>query len=82
MIDEKKTPIILVVDDEESIRYSFETFLVDDGYKVASAANLRDGLELLETLRPSIIFSDIILGNDDTVGAMHDVHRVRLHHLA
>ena len=39
-------PVIVVVDDEESIRYSFETFLVDDGYEVACAADWRQDLSL------------------------------------
>ena len=40
-------PHILVVDDEESIRYTFETFLSDEGYTVSSAADCDEGLALL-----------------------------------
>ena len=32
-------PHILVVDDEESIRYTFEAFLSEEGYSVSSAAD-------------------------------------------
>lgn len=65
MQGENNKPVIVVVDDEESIRYSFETFLQDDGYEVASAANLEMGYDLIKSLNPDIIFTDLVLGNDD-----------------
>lgn len=55
---------VAVIDDEESIRYSFETFLVNDGYEVSCAADLEAGLRLITDMDPDIIFSDIILGDE------------------
>lgn len=76
-INDKK-PVIAVVDDEESIRYSFETFLVDDGYQVECAADLKSGVELIASIRPDLIFSDIILGNDDGLEILKEVEGLGL----
>ncbi len=63
--NEQKKPVVVVVDDEESIRYSFEIFLEDEGYDVASAANLEEGMKLIKSRDPDIIFTDILLGRDN-----------------
>ena len=78
MSELEKKPVIVVVDDEESIRYSFETFLVDGGYEVACAADLKTGFELIHSLNPDIIFSDIILGKDDGLEIVKKVHDLKL----
>lgn len=76
--EKTKKPVVVVVDDEESIRYSFETFLVDEGYEVASAADLETGLELISTLSPDIIFSDILLGREDGLEIVRKVSDLEL----
>lgn len=75
---EKNKSVIVVVDDEESIRYSFETFLVDDGYEVACAADLKSGVDLIDALSPDIIFTDIILGNDNGLEIVKKVAELQL----
>ena len=55
------TPHILVVDDEESIRYTFEAFLSEEGYTVSSAADCEEGIALLREKDIDLIFADIIL---------------------
>jgi len=52
---------ILVVDDEESIRFTFETFLAEEGYRVSSAADCEKGVALLREKDFDLIFADIIL---------------------
>jgi PAS domain S-box-containing protein len=53
---------ILVVDDEESIRYTFEFFLSDKGYKVTSTDSCEAALALIEENDFSLIYADILLG--------------------
>ncbi len=65
---------IVVIDDEESIRYSFETFLVNDGYDVACAVDFETGLELILSMRPDIIFSDIILGDENGLKILEKIN--------
>src|SRR5210317_551835 len=52
---------VMVVDDEESIRYTFETFLTEKGYTVSSAADFDEGVALLREKDIDLVFADIIL---------------------
>lgn len=52
---------ILVVDDEESIRYTFDIFLSEEGHKVSCAADCEEGVTLLQNKDVDLIFADIIL---------------------
>ena len=54
-------PHILIVDDEESIRYTFETFLSEEGYTVVCAADCEEGIVLLREKDVDLVFADIIL---------------------
>ena len=42
------TSHILVIDDEESLRFTLETFLQDEGYMVSTAASFPEAEELLK----------------------------------
>ena len=55
---------ILVVDDEESIRFTFNAFLSDAGYKVDTAENLGEALAKVAAASYDAIFLDILLGRD------------------
>ena len=54
-------PHILVVDDEESIRYTFKHFLSDEGYTVSGAADCDEAIALLREKDVDLVFADIIL---------------------
>ena len=53
---------ILVVDDEESIQFTFERFLTDDGHEVVGARDYEEALLRISAADPDVVFSDIILG--------------------
>ncbi len=56
---------ILVVDDEESIRYTFEAFLTRAGYgRISTAATLEEALTIINEERFDLIITDIVLGDD------------------
>lgn len=57
---------ILVVDDEEGLRFTFKTFLADDGYEVLTAASYSSAMEIISEREPDLIFADILL--DDHTG--------------
>jgi two-component system response regulator HydG len=61
MKDTAMPPHILVVDDEESIRYTFKLFLSEVGYAVACAADCDEGIALLRGADFDLVFADIIL---------------------
>ena len=54
-------PHVLVVDDEESIRYTFRHFLTEQGYTVSCAADYGEGIALLRENGCDLVFADIIL---------------------
>jgi two-component system response regulator HydG len=64
---------ILVVDDEESIRFTFESFLSDAGYEVAVAADFSSALQRLDESDFDLIFVDIILGGRTGIDVMRVV---------
>ncbi len=53
---------ILVIDDERGIRYTFESFLSDEGHEVDVARGYDEALALLSDKDFDLIFADIILG--------------------
>ncbi len=53
---------VLVVDDEESIRFTFQSFLEDEGFTTSTAANYDDAMEMVQKIEFDLIFIDIILG--------------------
>ena len=61
---------ILVVDDEESIRFTFSAFLCDAGYAVETAESLEEALDKIASQRFDAIFLDILLGRDSGMVAL------------
>ncbi len=55
-------PLILVIDDEESLRYTFKKFLTNAGYDVEVAASLDEALAQIDKKHIDMIFTDIVLG--------------------
>ncbi|MBU4243642.1 MAG: response regulator, partial [Proteobacteria bacterium] len=56
---------ILIIDDEEGIRFSLRGILEDDGHDVMEAESGEQGLELLGAHVPDMIFLDIWLPGMD-----------------
>ena len=52
---------ILVIDDEESIRFTFNIFLTERGYHVSTAESYDAALALIKTAGFDLIFVDIVL---------------------
>ncbi len=53
---------ILVIDDEEAIRLTFEAFLTRAGHDVWLASTYEEALDALDAARPDLCFIDILLG--------------------
>jgi CheY-like chemotaxis protein len=52
---------ILILDDEECIRYTYESFLSDEGYDVTTVCNYPDALAAVDQEEFDLIFVDVIL---------------------
>ena len=64
---------ILVVDDEENIRYTFKFFLNMEGYEVHTTGDCESALELIECNDFDLIFADVILGDSTGVNILSKV---------
>lgn len=56
------SPRILVIDDEEKLRFTFNRFLTNDGYDVMTAVDYDDAIAKIKKYSFHVIFTDIILG--------------------
>lgn len=57
---------ILIIDDEESIRFTLQRFLSNAGYNVSTVSDYRQALAMLDEIDFDLIFSDIVLGGGKT----------------
>ena len=60
---------ILIIDDEEPIRFSLRGILEDEGYEVLEAATAEEGIEVADAERPDLVFLDIWLPGMDGLTA-------------
>ncbi len=61
---------ILIIDDEESIRFSLRGILEDEGHTVAEAETGEEGLDMLNSEKPDLVFLDIWLPGIDGLTAL------------
>ena len=69
------TPKILIIDDEESIRFTFSSFLADEGYLTDTASNYSEALTKIAAGDIDLIFSDILLGGDSGIDILREIRR-------
>ena len=62
---------ILIADDEESIRFTFSSFLNDAGYRVETAKSLSNCIQAMQKGAVDLLFLDIDFGGDDGIEAIH-----------
>ncbi len=53
--------LVLVVEDEPGIAELFDAALTDEGYRVLTAMNGKQGLEVLARERPDLVFCDYMM---------------------
>ncbi len=53
--------LVLVVDDEFGITELFDAVLTDEGHRVLTAMNGKQGLEMLVEERPDLVFTDYMM---------------------
>ncbi len=69
---------ILVLDDEESIRFSFHRFLAAEGYKVVTAESYSEALARMDEVTFDLILADIMLGEGCGLDILQEVSRRKL----
>jgi two-component system, NtrC family, nitrogen regulation response regulator GlnG len=66
-------PKLLVIDDEQSVRYSFRRVLEGDGVTVETAATAAAGLACLRDQRPDVVVLDIQLPDRSGLEVFRDI---------
>jgi CheY-like chemotaxis protein len=64
---------ILVIDDEEDIRYVLKEVLERAGYEVDVAADASEGMDLLRANGADMVITDIIMPGTDGVQTVYDI---------
>lgn len=68
-------PRILVVDDEESIRLTFEIFLSEADYEVKTASNYQEAISAIQETDFDLIFLDIILRRRSGIDLLREIRK-------
>jgi CheY-like chemotaxis protein len=66
---------ILVIDDEQGIRYLLDTLLSRKGYEVVLASSGQKGLELFRRERPDVVVLDLKMPEMDGVTVLREIRR-------
>jgi len=69
--------IILIVDDEESVRNSLAGVMRDEGYEVVSAVSGKEGIGLLHETQPSLALLDINMPEMDGIETLRRFKEMR-----
>ena len=67
---------ILIIDDDDHLRKSFERLLTEEGYAVKSASSGEAGLKVIHTKIPDLVIVDVRLPGMNglqTFKAIHDI---------
>jgi DNA-binding NtrC family response regulator len=64
---------ILVIDDEESIRFSFSRFLATEGHNVVTAEGYREALARMDETEFKLILTDIFLQDGCGIDILQEV---------
>jgi CheY-like chemotaxis protein len=62
---------ILIVEDDHDIRVAIREVLEAEGYEILSAANGRDGIEILKKSRPRLVLLDLMMPIMDGYEFLH-----------
>lgn len=61
----KKSPTVLIVDDDETLRYSLSRISKIAGFDVLEAANGQEAITMISRSGPAIVVSDVVLPDFD-----------------
>ena len=64
---------ILIIDDEESIRFTFHRFLKAAGYIATTAAGYKDAVARLEADSFDLVYADIILEDGTGIDILREI---------
>jgi two-component system, NtrC family, response regulator HydG len=66
---------ILVIDDEDSIRFTFSYLLAEQGHKVDAAASPDEAMACLNRTHYDLIFLDLLLGTHSGITTLEEIRK-------
>lgn len=69
--------MILIVDDEKSVRQLVRSVLVRGGYEVMEASNAEEALVILRQHSPEVLLTDIVMPGMSGLGLAAHAHQLR-----
>lgn len=64
---------VLVIDDEESIRFAFKIHLMNEAYEVMTAEDYSSGMAAVTSFNPDLVITDVILGGRTGVDILRKI---------
>ena len=64
---------ILIVDDEQSVRYSFRKLLGSSNYQILEASNAEEALSTFQVEKPSLVILDIEMSGRDGIEVLREI---------
>src|SRR5689334_12354406 len=68
---------ILVIDDDEAVRYAISRVARQAGFAVALAANGEEGLDLLDRVSPALVITDLIMPEKEGLETIRELRQRR-----
>jgi len=70
-------PVILAIDDEKAVLFTLQAVLEKSGFRVLTALDGVAGLDTFRKSAPAIVLTDIIMPQQDGIGAIMQMRRER-----
>lgn len=77
MLQQAKSKV-LVIDDEDALRYTIKKFLLREGYEVDTAATYKESIDRLSESSFDLILTDIMLGIETGIDILREVKKRNL----
>jgi DNA-binding NtrC family response regulator len=68
---------ILVIDDDEAVRYAIRRAFREEDFTVALAADGGQGLKLLDTVSPALVITDLIMPEKEGLETIRELRKRR-----
>ncbi|MEW6601092.1 MAG: sigma 54-interacting transcriptional regulator [Nitrospirota bacterium] len=70
---------ILIIDDEEGIRFTFNKFLSSENYEVSTAKDFDEAMDCISKNNFDVVFADIILKGKTGMDVLREIKTRRMH---
>ncbi len=74
--NKKAEPTILIIDDEKDVHYSFQRLFSKESYRILSANNPEQGIQIVEDESPDLVVMDIRMGRDSGLDALKAIREI------